>query len=168
MWNMSIQDPLVWVVLALVVGLVLALVVYGQQKGSPRPVRLSAWPTPSLAEVLTAGVATARVGERRRAVRRTGLPTPIHIIDPTVKKKRWGKRGPTDGYILDRSSGGLRLALQKAPVVGSSFLARPSNAPDDFPWVTVIAKSCREVGDYYEVGCQFESEMELGRLLMFG
>ena len=166
MANMSFEDPLVWVALAAVTGLILILVFYSQQK-TVRPVRLPAWPTPSLAQVLTAGVATARVEERRRAVRRTGLPTPIHIIDST-EKKRWGKRGPTEGYILDRSSGGLRLALQKAPAVGSSFLARPSNAPDNFPWVTVTVKSCREVGDYFEVGCQFESEMELGRLLMFG
>lgn len=166
MSNLSFQEPLTWIALAALAGLILILTFFTQQK-VVRPVRLSAWPTPSLAQVLTSGVATARVEERRRAVRRTGLPTPIYIIDPT-EKKGWRKHGPTEGYILDRSSGGLRLALQKAPSVGSSFLARPSNAPDTFPWVTVIVKSCREVGDYFEVGCQFESEMELGRLLMFG
>ena len=26
----------------------------------------------------------------------------------------------------------------------------------------------REVGDYFEIGCQFETDLELSRLLMFG
>jgi len=107
---------------------------------------------------------SARHDERRRSIRRTGLPTPILIVDP-----KGGKRAPAaEAYVLDRSSGGLRLALEKPYAVGLVLLTKPSNAPDDFQWVKVTVKNCREVGDYFEVGCQFESELELSRLLMFG
>jgi hypothetical protein len=52
--------------------------------------------------------------------------------------------------------------------VGATLLARPGNAPEGFEWVKVTIRNCREVGDYYEVGCQFETDLELSRLLMFG
>jgi hypothetical protein len=108
--------------------------------------------------------ASARADERRRAIRRGGLPTPILIVDPKA-----GKRAKAmEAYVLDRSTGGLRLALEKPVNVGGTLLAKPGNAPDGFEWVKVLIRNCREVGDYYEVGCQFETELELNRLLMFG
>ena len=105
---------------------------------------------------------SARHDERRRSMRRTGMPTPILVVDAKGGRRAW------DAYVLDRSSGGLRLALEKPCTVGSILLARPSNAPEGFEWVRVTVKSCREVGDYFEIGSQFESELELSRLLMFG
>jgi hypothetical protein len=108
-------------------------------------------------------IPTSRHDERRRSIRRTGLPTPIVVLDPK------GRRGEAaEAYVLDRSSGGMRLALEKPCGVGTVLLTRPAHAPDDFKWVKVTVKSCREVGDYFELGCQFESELELSRLLMFG
>jgi hypothetical protein len=107
---------------------------------------------------------TARHDERRRSIRRTGLPTPILVVE--AKSGRSGHA--SEAYVLDRSSGGLRLALEKPYSVGALLLARPGNAPEGFQWVKLVVKSCREVSDYFETGCQFESELELGRLLMFG
>lgn len=107
---------------------------------------------------------TARHDERRRSIRRSGLPTPIHIVDA-----KGGRRAhASEAYVLDRSTGGLRLATEKPVAVGSSMLAKPGNAPEGFDWVKIMIRSCREVGDYYELGCQFESDLELSRLLMFG
>ena len=107
---------------------------------------------------------STRHDERRRSIRRTGLPTPILVVDP-----KGGKRArAAEAYVLDRSSGGLRLALEKPYGVGLTLLRQAVNAPDGFQWVRVTVKNCREVGDYFEVGCQFESELELSRLLMFG
>jgi len=104
----------------------------------------------------------ARHDDRRRSIRRTGMPTPILVVEAKSGRRAW------DAYVLDRSSGGLRLALEKPCTVGSLLLARPSNAPEGFEWVKLTVRSCREVGDYFEIGCQFESELELSRLLMFG
>ncbi|HKA08457.1 MAG TPA: PilZ domain-containing protein, partial [Gemmataceae bacterium] len=111
------------------------------------------WESPLLA---------ARHDERRRSTRRSGMPTPILVVDAKGGRHAW------DAYVLDRSAGGIRIALEKSCPVGSMLLARPSNAPEGFEWVKVTVKSCREVGDYFEIGCQFENELELSRLLMFG
>jgi hypothetical protein len=45
---------------------------------------------------------------------------------------------------------------------------RPTLAPDSSPWVTIIIRNCREVGDYFEIGCQFQEELPWNLLLMFG
>jgi hypothetical protein len=153
--------------LAIAAGLVvlLAFILFARRREPPRdfrpiplpqsPVGSADWDSPDLAN---------RHDERRRSIRRTGLPTPILIVE--AKAGRSGHA--VEAYVLDRSSGGLRLALEKSYGVGSVLMARPGNAPEGFPWVKVIVKSCREVGDYFEVGCQFERELELSRLLMFG
>jgi hypothetical protein len=107
---------------------------------------------------------SARHDERRRSIRRGGLPTPILVVD----SKGGRKAKASEAYVLDRSTGGLRLALEKPVQVGSILLTKPGNAPEGFDWVKVTIRNCREVGDYFEVGCQFESDLELGRLLMFG
>ncbi len=105
-----------------------------------------------------------RNDERRRSIRRGGLPTPIIVIDSKGGKKAKA----SEAYVLDRSTGGLRLALERPVQVGSLLLAKPGNAPEGFQWVKILIRNCREVGDYYEVGCQFETDLELSRLLMFG
>jgi hypothetical protein len=138
---------------------VLALVLVTRRRRSRGPVVLPTgspdWESP---------IATARHDERRRAIRRGGLPTPIYIVDA----KGGRKAKVTEAYVLDRSTGGLRLALESQVQVGSALMAKPSNAPEGFEWVRMNIRSCREVGDYYEVGCQFDQELELSRLLMFG
>jgi hypothetical protein len=153
--------------LAVAAGLIVLLVfiLIGRHREPPRdfrpiplpqsPVGSADWESP---------MSSARHDERRLSIRRTGLPTPILVVEA-----RSGRSGQaSEAYVLDRSSGGLRLALEKSYGVGTLLLARPSNAPEGFQWVKVVVKSCREVSDYFEVGCQFESELELSRLLMFG
>jgi len=168
-WSSGVEvgDPALLLAIAAGLVVMLALLVLGRRRQPAHefrpPVTLPSstglgstdWESP---------LPSSRHDERRRSIRRTGLPTPILVVDP-----KDGKRArAAEAYVLDRSSGGLRLALEKPYGVGLTLLARPSNAPDDFQWVRVTVKNCREVGDYFEVGCQFESELELNRLLMFG
>jgi len=153
------SDPALW--LAVVAGLVVLIFffIFRRRKPTNEPVMLpqgsADWDGP---------VASARHDERRRSIRRGGLPTPIIVVD----SKSGRKAKASEAYVLDRSSGGLRLALERPVQVGSTLLAKPGNAPEGFEWVKVQIRNCREVGDYYEVGCQFETDLELSRLLMFG
>lgn len=158
--NLSMRDPMVWIALAAgLVVILLFLFLARRQPGkkgpiiAPSPELLSSLPPPAM----------ARHDERRRAIRRAGLPTPIIVIDPKARRAK-----PMEAYVLDRSTGGLRLALEKPQPVGIQLLGRPSNAPEDFAWVNIVVRNCKETGDYFEVGCQFDSELELSRLLMFG
>jgi hypothetical protein len=159
--GLSVGDPSLW--LALAAGLTVILVFLFASRRSRRghPVVL---PTGTAGSPDWDSPPTARHDERRRSIRRGGLPTPILVVDA-----KGGKRAKaSEAYVLDRSTGGLRLALEKPVPVGTNLLAKPGNAPEGFEWVKLTIRNCREVGDYFEVGCQFESDLELSRLLMFG
>jgi hypothetical protein len=161
--EMSATDPSLW--LALGAGLVVILVFLilgrrGRKFDGPVVLPSSAAASPDW----EAPHPLARHDERRRSIRRGGLPTPILVVD-----SKGGKRAKaTEAYVLDRSTGGLRLALERAFPAGSTLLAKPGNAPEGFEWVKLVVRNCREVGDYFELGCQFETDLELSRLLMFG
>jgi len=160
----SATDPSLWLALAAGLVVILIFLVLGRRnaKKSGGPVVLPSAPLAS--PEWEAAHPMARHDERRRSIRRGGLPTPILVIDSKA-----GKRiKATEAYVLDRSSGGLRLALEKAFPAGSLLLAKPGNAPEGFEWVKLVVRNCREVGDYFELGCQFETDLELSRLLMFG
>jgi hypothetical protein len=164
--DISVAEPALWLAVAAGLSVVLFFLFLGRRRQTPprfqgpvvvphTPVGSADWENPP---------PSSRADDRRRAIRRGGLPTPILIVDP-----KGGRRAkPMEAYVLDRSTGGLRLALEKPVNVGGTLLAKPGNAPDGFEWVKILIRNCREVGDYYEVGCQFETDLELNRLLMFG
>ena len=164
--GISIADPALWLAIGAGLGVILVFLFFGRRRREEPP----RFRGPAMSPHTPMGSAdweeptAARADERRRAIRRGGLPTPILIVDPKA-----GRRAKAmEAYVLDRSTGGLRLAVEKPVNVGGTLLAKPGNAPDGFEWVKVLIRNCREVGDYYEVGCQFETELELNRLLMFG
>jgi hypothetical protein len=101
-------------------------------------------------------------GDRRGAVRREGQPVRVLIASPTFRN------GVGDGYVLDRSTGGLKIAMQAAVAPGTSLQVRASNAPDTIGFVTVVVRSCRQNGEFYEVGCEFEKTPPWNVLLLFG
>src|SRR5262249_19355688 len=88
--------------------------------------------------------------DRRGAVRRDGQPVRIVIFSPLFGD------GMNDGFVLDRSTGGLRIAMSAPVVVGSTMEVKAANAPDTVGFVTVVVRSCRKNGDHFEVGCEFE------------
>jgi hypothetical protein len=159
--NISFADPAIWLALGSGMSVVLVFLFVGRRQRRAKPVVASAddsglnpadvWMPPAKGP-----------DERRRSVRRVGVPTAVQIIDPKKPKK------PIEGYVLDRSSGGLRLAMEKPFSTGATLQVRPVNAPEESPWINIIIRNCREVGDYFEVGCQFLEELPWHLLLLFG
>ena len=157
--NLSATDPAIWVAIGSGITVVLAFLFLGRRQRRATAVvaaNPSANPTDDWLPT------QKRSDERRRSVRRLGVPTAVQIGDPKKPKK------VIEGYVLDRSSGGLRLAMEKPFATGAALQIRPSNAPPESPWIVIIIRSCREVGDYFEVGCQFQEELPWHLLLMFG
>lgn len=100
--------------------------------------------------------------DRRTSVRRDGPPVEVTVTSPGFKT------GVNHGYVLDRSTGGLRLALAAGMAPGSSLQVKAKNAPDATPWVTVIVRSCKNSGEHYELGCEFDKTPPWNVLLLFG
>ena len=99
---------------------------------------------------------------RRSSVRRDGVPVQVVLTSPTLRS------GQSGGYVLDRSTGGLRVAVTAAIPAGSVLQVRAGNAPDTVPWVTILVRSCRDTGPHYELGCEFERTPPWNVLLLFG
>lgn len=104
----------------------------------------------------------ADYSDRRSTVRREGPPVRILISSPALKA------GVDKGYVLDRSTGGLRIATQKGMAPGSTVQVRAQHAPETTPWVTVIIRNCKSVGRHYELGCEFDHTPPWNVLLLFG
>lgn len=100
--------------------------------------------------------------DRRGAVRREGAPIRVTLASSTFRN------GIGDGAILDRSTGGLRIATTAAVAPGTTLQVRAMHAPDNVGFVTVIVRSCLKNGDHYEVGCEFEKTPPWNVLLLFG
>lgn len=100
--------------------------------------------------------------DRRGAVRREGQPVRVLIAAATFRN------GAGDGYVIDRSTGGLKLATPAAVPPGSVVQVRAVDAPDTIGFVTLIVRSCRKGNNYFELGCEFEQTPPWNVLLLFG
>jgi hypothetical protein len=100
--------------------------------------------------------------DRRGSVRREGGPVRVLLSSPIFRN------GVGDGFVVDRSTGGLRIVMQAAIAPGRTLQVRAANAPDTVGFITVIVRSCRETGDHFEVGCEFEKTPPWNILLLFG
>ena len=100
--------------------------------------------------------------DRREAVRRDGAAVRVVLASTTFRN------GVSDGFVLDRSTGGLRVAMSIAMAPGSTMQVRAINAPDTIGFVTVIVRSCRKNNEFYEIGCEFEKTPPWNVLLLFG
>lgn len=99
---------------------------------------------------------------RRSSSRRDGVPVRVILSSPSF-------RGQMEaGWVLDRSTGGLRIAVSKPLPVGSVLQVRAENAPTTIPWVGVVIRSCRDEGPHHEIGCSFETTPPWNVLLLFG
>ena len=158
--NIAVGEPAVWLALGGGLAVVLLFLFLGR-----RQKRLVAVVAPPAEESNTADAwlpPTMQPDERRRSTRRSGVPTPIHVADPKKSRK------VLDAFVLDRSNGGVRFASEKPFPTGTTLQVRAATAPPESPWVVIIVRSCREVGDHFEIGCQFEEELPWHLLLMFG
>ncbi len=100
--------------------------------------------------------------DRRGSVRREGAPVRVLLSSTSLRN------GTNDGYVVDRSTGGLRIIMQNAVPPGSTLQVRAVNAPDTVGFVTVIVRSCRKQPDHFEVGTEFEKTPPWSVLLLFG
>jgi hypothetical protein len=100
--------------------------------------------------------------DRRGAIRREGAPVRVLLSSTTFRN------GVNDGYVVDRSTGGLRILIQSAIAPGSTMQVKAVNAPDTVGFVTVIVRSCRKNTDHFELGCEFEKTPPWNVLLLFG
>ena len=161
--NISLTDPILWLALGSGFAVVLIFLFLGRRQRRAAAIIASAGNGGADVSPADVWVATPkRPDERRRSTRRSGVPTPIQVSDPKKPKRL------VNGYVLDRSSGGIRLAMEKPFPTGSTMQVRPTNAPPESAWIIIIVRSCREVGDYFELGCQFQEELPWNILLMFG
>jgi len=152
--NMPFSLPLL---VALAVTLVVFLLFRGSRKRSRMPalakssLKSSSWVTQP-----------SSLSDRRTSVRREGTPVKIMAASPAFKN------GTNSGYVLDRSTGGLRVALQAGMAPGGSMQIRASHAPETTPWVTVIVRNCVDTGEHFEMGCEFDKTPPWNVLLLFG
>jgi hypothetical protein len=100
--------------------------------------------------------------DRRGAIRREGQPVRVVLAANTFRS------GAADGYVIDRSTGGLKIAAQVAVAPGSTLQVRAADAPDTIGFVTLIVRNCRKTDNYYELGCEFEKTPPWNVLLLFG
>jgi hypothetical protein len=100
--------------------------------------------------------------DRRGATRREGAPVRVLLSSPSFRN------GVNDGFVVDRSTGGLRIAMQSSMAPGSTMQVRAANAPDTVAFVTVIVRNCKKSGDFFEIGCEFEKTPPWNVLLLFG
>lgn len=101
-------------------------------------------------------------GEKRTALRREGNPVAVELTD----EKMLG--APFDGFVIDRSVGGLGVVIDRTVEVGTILSVRPRNAPETVPWVQIEIRSCRAENKEYLLGCRFVRTPSWSVLLHFG
>lgn len=100
--------------------------------------------------------------DRRGAVRREGQLVRVVLAAGAFRN------GACDGYVIDRSTGGLKIASPAAVAPGTTMQVRAVGAPEGVDFVTVIVRSCRKTDEHFEIGCEFEKTPPWSVLLLFG
>ncbi len=107
----------------------------------------------------------AKPKDQRGMSRRHGNPVEVHVAAPADKSH------PGIGSVLDRSMGGMRLALYHEVEAGAILAIRPTHADNMVPWVELEVRSCKdskEMPGQFEVGCQYVKSPPYSIQLLFG
>ncbi len=99
---------------------------------------------------------------RRKSVRQSGNQIPVLVTFDGNPESPW------DGWILDRSQGGLRLRIPQSVKIGTILRVRAVQTLDTLPWVEVEVKNARDKQEYWEAGCQFLADPPKDVLRSFG
>ncbi len=150
-WTVYLLPGLIVVATGLMVTL---LLVNRKREGGLKPPKLK--PQEGSAAV------AATASDRRTSLRRDGQAVEVVVQSPAFKG------GASAGYVVDRSTGGLRLVLSTGMAAGTALQVRAKHAPDTIPWVTVLVRSCRPSEGHFELGCEFEKTPPWNVLLLFG
>jgi hypothetical protein len=100
--------------------------------------------------------------ERRSTARRKGNPVSVAIANGD------GGADAVQGWVVDRSAGGLRLLVDESVPAGTVLHVRPNKAAPSFPWVQVRVKSCYPERKSWNLGCQFVRKLSWEQLQQFG
>ncbi|MGF1582967.1 MAG: PilZ domain-containing protein [Gemmataceae bacterium] len=100
--------------------------------------------------------------EKRLAHRRQGRTVDISITDLDRHAE------PINGWIIDRSTGGVKFCAPQGWDVGKLLCVRVAHIGEAMPWIEVRVKHCRHTAKGWEVGCQFLHPLTWNILLAFG
>jgi hypothetical protein len=101
--------------------------------------------------------------DRRQSPRRAGQSIKVTIQLVNEQKTEF------EGYVMDRSMGGLRLMLDRHLATNQMLNVRSTDAPQTVTWVQVQVRRVTQLPDKsYEVGCQFIRTPPWAVLLTFG
>jgi hypothetical protein len=111
---------------------------------------------PDEEEFLKSGGAEKRAGRRR-----WGNPTEVHVTSVSLG-------GRLHGIVINRSTGGLGVFIDRKLEAGALAEVRAVEAPGYVPSVQVEVKFCRKIRRHYLVGCQFLQEIPWNVRVWFG
>ena len=101
--------------------------------------------------------------DRRQSPRRAGQSIKVTIQLMNEHKTEF------EGFVMDRSMGGLRLLLERQLPTNQMLNVRSTEAPPTVTWVQVQVRRVTQLPDKsYEVGCQFIRTPTWAVLLTFG
>lgn len=78
------------------------------------------------------------------------------------------RQEPFDAWLLNYSTGGLRLAIPFQVAIGRKLKVRRPLREEETPWVPVQVKNCNRVVGSWQLSCQFLREPTYSTLLQFG
>jgi hypothetical protein len=100
--------------------------------------------------------------ERRYGPRRKGNAVAVLISNAQATTD------PFPGLVIDRSVGGLRLAVDRSLPKNVILSVRATNAPENVAWAQVEVKNSVPHGTNWELGCEFVRTPPWSVLLLFG
>jgi hypothetical protein len=100
--------------------------------------------------------------EKRSSARRTGKLIKVLVSDAKAIKPS------VQGWVIDRSMGGLCLAVPEPVAVSTILSVRTADSPREVPWTQVEVRRCEARGDHHEIGVQFVRTPSWSVLLLFG
>jgi hypothetical protein len=158
----SLSDPWVIPTLGVVVGalaFLAGLFFLGARKASVPP--------PAEAPAVAAGQENKDIflhgsyGDRRSAPRRRGNSVEVDLSNET-------DHSVCQGWVLDRSVGGLCIVVEEPVAEGTVLRVRPHSASDSVPWTPIEIRGCRAHKNEWELNCQFLQTPNWNVMMMFG
>lgn len=127
----------------------------GELKGTP--VREPAQRVVALAD-------PSSIKDRRLSPRRKGNLVALLISNAQASSE------PVQGWVVDRSQGGLGVLVDEAVPLGTILSVRPTKAKAQVPfrWIQVEVRSSRRQRNSWNLGCQFLEKLTWNDLRMFG
>jgi hypothetical protein len=97
----------------------------------------------------------------RRFFPRVRKPFPVLVLDPADALEE-----PYRGWVVDRSRGGVCLALNRTGLeIGNVLMVQPRSAAAALPWISLKVKNRRVGKKRVDLGCEFVQRDRWERLL---